>query len=216
MRSVIILLSLFLSSRVFASCSVRLCEHDHKPGKCCYKGLGSYDIGTLRGSCPGNDKMSSVKIYGQCSVLLYTESGFRGRAHALNGPGYWNSRKLPNDAVSSFKIIDQGCTVTLCEHNHKPGKCCSKGVGSYDIGTLRGSCPGNDEVSLVKIKGGCKIRLYQHSGYRGRSYTLYGPGSWSYGHGKFPNDWTSSFRVSNTRRLEVGSNDTNITESDTN
>lgn len=193
MRTVVILLSVVLSTLVFA-CTVRLCEHDHKRGKCCSKGLGFYDVRTLRGSCPRNNAVSSVRIYGACSILLYKKSRFRGRAYTLNGPGYWNSRQIPNDAVSSFKIMNL-CTVTLCEHDHKRGKCCSKGLGSYDVGTLRGSCPRNNAVSSVRIKGGCSVRLYTKSRFRGRAHTLNGPGYWN--SRSIPNDAVSSFKIIN-------------------
>jgi len=197
-------------------CTVTLCEHNHKPGKCCSKGAGSYDIHALSGSCPGNDRLSSVEINGRCKVHLYENSGFRGRSFTLNGPGYWSYRSFKNDAVSSFRII-KPCTVTLCEHDHKPGKCCSKRPGSYDIDTLSGSCPGNDHLSLIRIQDGCTIRLYEHSGYGGRSYTINGPGSFSFRHGRFPNDRISSFKITNTRRrLEEGGDEVYITANNTN
>jgi len=196
-------------------CTVTLCEHDHKPGKCCSKGPGSYDIHTLSGSCPGNDRLSSVEVNGRCKVNLYEHSGYQGRFYTLNGPGYWSYRSFKNDAVSSFKIM-KSCSVTLCEHDHKPGKCCSKRPGSYDIGTLSGSCPGNDRLSLVRVGHGCTIYLYENHRYTGRSYKLTGPGSFSYGHGRFPNDRISSFKIVYTRRrLEENGIELNITTSDT-
>jgi len=88
------------------------------------------------------------------------------------------------------------CNVTLCQHDHKPGKCCTKEPGSYDIGSLKGSCPGNNEVSLVEINGRCEIELFESSGYQGKSYTLNGPGKWSYKTSKFKNDAVSSFKIS--------------------
>jgi len=204
---------LTLAYTVVFACRVKLCQHNHKPGKCCTKGPGSYDIGSLRGSCPGNDELSLVEINGRCGIELFEKSGYRGKSYTLNGPGRWSfgSRTFQNDAISSFKI--SRCTVTLCEHSHtRRGKCCSKGVGSYDIGTLSGSCPGNDQLSKVEILGRCKVRLYQHHKYKGRSYTLNGPGTWKYGRRTFPNDYISSFKIINTRRLEVDGLEMNITE----
>jgi len=197
MRTVI-LLSLLLSLRGFLSCKVLLCEHDQTIGKCCEKGLGSYDTRALGGSCPNNDDLSMVKIAGRCSIILYKEGGFRGPSTIRVGPGLWKSRHIPNNSVSSFRIVNIKCLVTLCEHKNKRGKCCHKGVGLYSIGSLRGKCPGNDAVSFVQIKGRCRARLFQHGAFRGRSASLYGPGSWNAGRGgKFPDNWVSSFAIKN-------------------
>jgi len=217
MSTFLSLLSLAFFMAFAHGCKVTLCQHDHKPGKCCSKGPGSYDIGSLRGSCPGNDEISLVEVKGRCGIELFEKSRYRGTSYTLTGPGRWSfkSGRFRNDAISSFKI--SRCTVTLCEHSHtRRGKCCSKGVGSYDINTLRGSCPGNDQLSKVEIVGRCKVLLYQHWKYKGRSYTLNGPGVWTYGSRTFPNDHISSFKIINTRRLEVGGDEMNITVNDTN
>jgi len=173
----------------------------------------------------GNDKIRSVRVCGNRCVRMWSEHSWRGKYWKVcaHDSGRCRSMNAGDGRVSSYKImvkIVKYCTVTLCEHDHKPGKCCSKGAygtGAYDIDALRSSCPGNDRLSSVEINGRCKVQLYEHSGFRGRSYSLVGPGYW--GHRSFKNDAVSSFRIIKPytrRKLEEGGNDANITASDTN
>jgi len=212
----LLLLSMALFMALADGCRVTLCQYDRKPGgKCCSKGPGSYDAGT--GSCPGRNRISLVAITGQCEVELFEKGRYRGRSYILAGPGRWSykSGKFPNDAISSFRI--SLCSVTLCENSHTPrGKCCSKGVGSYYADTFSGSCPGNDQLSRVQIVGHCKVQLFENWNFRGRDYTLQGPGIWNHGGRRFPNDRISSFKLTYTRRLEVGDDEMDIMVNDTN
>merc|ERR1719382_827710 len=181
-----------------ATCSVKLCEHDHKAGKCCTKTQwGWYNIDTFRGSCPADNELSEITITGSCIIRLYQHADFQGDLSILQGPGKWNSRGFKNDAVSSFifasKKITEDCSVELCEHDHTTGKCCTKKQwGWYDIGTFGGSCPADNTLSKITIKGSCMIRVYQHGGYRGVSSYFVGPGSWN--SRDFQNDAVSSFK----------------------
>merc|ERR1719382_558567 len=85
------------------------------------------------------------------------------------------------------------CSVKLCEHDHKAGKCCTKKQwGWYDIGTFGGSCPADNTLSKITIKGSCMIRVYQHGGFKGVSSYFVGPGLWN--SRDFQNDAVSSFK----------------------
>jgi len=87
------------------------------------------------------------------------------------------------------------CSVELCEHDHKPGKCCiKKDLGLYNIGTFGGSCPADNTLSKITIKGSCVIRVYEHADFKGDSSYFEGPGSWN--SRDFKSDAVSSFKFS--------------------
>jgi len=178
-------------------CSLELCEHAHTTGKCCTKDQwGSYNSDTFGGSCPADNSVSKITIKGSCMIRLYEHDDFQGESVDFKGPGSWNLGGFINDAISSFKFgpkITDKCSVELCEHSHKDGKCCTKDQwGWYNSDTFGGSCPPHDSLSMITIEGTCMIRLYEHVDFKGVSWDLKGPGSWSYGD-DFKNDAVSSF-----------------------
>jgi len=88
--------------------------------------------------------------------------------------------------------------IKICEHklsNQGGGKCCTLGAGNHDINVLKsGNCPGNDKISGAKVDAGCTAEVFQHSRFRGNSYTLVGPGVFAQP-ADFPNDQISSIKV---------------------
>jgi len=178
-------------------CSLELCEHAHITGVCCTKDQwGSYNSDAFGGSCPADNTLSKITIKGSCMVRLYEHDDFEGDSWDFKGPGSWNFGDFKNDAVSSFefgpKITDK-CSVELCEHSHTNEKCCTKNKwGWYNSDTFGGSCPADNTLSKITIKGSCMIRLYEHVDFKGVSWDLEGPGSWNFGD-DFKNDAVSSF-----------------------
>jgi len=210
MRTFFVLLTLIFSAR--SICKVKLCEHNHKPGKCCELQPGYYrDMRLLPSSCPGNDELSRVTSKGQCRVYLFEHRLYRGQRWNLFGhrtwrASIWNNGPFRNDAVSSLLIYDYLCVVKLCKHKDSWLNCCTirrRGSYSYDVNHFSRVCAGNDQLSKVKITGRCSIILYTDYRFKGRSYVLRGPGEWKagrrwlwkYSHKPFPDDRISSFII---------------------
>ncbi|MEM6457042.1 MAG: beta/gamma crystallin-related protein [Acidobacteriota bacterium] len=148
------------------------------------------DIPDLRGTYIGNDEVTSARVARGCRVRLYEHPDFRGDYTELrNGedaPDLRGSR-VGDDRISSLEIrcrrdrddwygggyddrdddrYDRDdAAVTLYRDPQYRGRAESFDEG--DIPDLRGSYVGNDEVTSVRVARGCRVRLYEHTNFRG-------------------------------------------------
>jgi len=168
-------------------CRVELCQNAFRKGKCCTRGQGYFAHG-----CPGYKELQLVIIYGGCGIRWFEDRNFKGKFYQYTGPGKKIVR--PRKKISSFII--HRCFVTLGQHySTRTGKKCTKTFGKFPTTTYRAPrCPGNDDISLIMILGRCKVRLFEHTNFRGRSKTLRSPGVYR-GRWDFKNEWVSSFKV---------------------
>jgi hypothetical protein len=139
------------------------------------------------------DRVSSVRIVGNCSVTLYDKDNYQSSG-ALDVSG--NISRLGNygfnDRASSISVDNgfMGSYVILYEDYNYGG---DSEVIIRDDATFYENKVGNDRVSSVKLVGCATCRLYRDTGYGGGyiSITQSGnlPSSW--------NDEASSIRVYN-------------------
>src|SRR5437763_1525468 len=85
MKRILALAAMLLagSSTALAQLSVTLYEHENYRGRA--QTFGSGEVANLRTTEIGNDSTSSVRVSPGCSVVLYADAGFRGRATELRG-----------------------------------------------------------------------------------------------------------------------------------
>lgn len=90
------------------SCRVTFSENfAHRSGQWCDKALGD-SLPNFMGGCPGNNKLSYVRIDGDCMVKLYSGSAYTGQIWHLpgtQGTNFAANTYFTNDVVSSFKIV---------------------------------------------------------------------------------------------------------------
>jgi hypothetical protein len=165
-----------------------------------------------RSSQKWNDRISSIYIKGNFSVIVFQDASFRGDSLRID-ESVSNMRDLRrrdpamrnwNDAVSSFEIIPKDGDVlyskgkqryagTLYEHENFQGKYLALYDGQM-ISNLRKE-RWNDILSSIMVERGYKIILYKARDFQGSSITLdlhqpslrSFPGNW--------NDEVSSLKV---------------------
>jgi len=193
--------------------------HEDRGGggtQCTETGTGSWNKGQACLRIVGNDEIAHVQVCGERCVKMWDNDSWRGRNWQLCNSKFDScvSKDLGDGKVSSFKIwYNEICNVELCQHSNGRGTCCRKGVGNYNLNSFGGSCPKNDALSSIDIHGSCLIRMYQHMNFKGRAYSITGPGFFNYNQG-FANDDISSFIIAKSlRRIEAGVNHTNTTTS---
>ena len=159
-----------------------------------------------------NDRISSIYIKGNYSVILFQDANFKGYSLRVD-ESVSNMRDLRrrdpnkrnwNDAVSSFEIVSKDgegvyasgqprYAGTIYEDDNFQGEYLALYEGQQ-ISNLRDK-RWNDEMSSVMVQRGFKIVLYKDSDFRGESITIdihqpslkSFPGNW--------NDKVSSLRV---------------------
>lgn len=165
-----------------------------------------------RSSQNWNDRISSIYIKGDYSVILFQDANFKGYSLRID-ESVSNMRDLRrrdpnkrnwNDAVSSFEIISKDgegiyssgqprYAGTIYEDDNFQGKYLALYEGQ-EIANLKDK-RWNDEMSSAMVERGFKIILYKNSNFQGEAITVdihqpsfkSFPGNW--------NDEVSSLRV---------------------
>ncbi len=146
----------------------------------------NYVANTYRG---WNDKISSIHIKGDFSVVLYKDAELRGNAIRID-ESVANLRDLRridpadgnwNDTVSSFEVLGKnqqsnysrgapGYAATLYEDENFQGQYVVLHDGQK-ISNLRDKRM-NDSVSSIMVSDGYKVILYEHDNFSGSSIEL--------------------------------------------
>ena len=163
-----------------------------------------------------NDRISSIYIKGDYSVILFQDANFKGYSLRVD-ESVSNLRDLRrrdpnkrnwNDAISSFEIIPKNgdglystgqprYAGTIYEDDNFQGRYMPLYDG-LEIANLRDN-RWNDDLSSVMVERGYKIILYKDADFRGPSITIdiHQPSLKS-----FPGDWNdevTSLRVERTQ-----------------
>ncbi|MEE8524250.1 MAG: beta/gamma crystallin-related protein [Thermoanaerobaculia bacterium] len=151
------------------------------------------DLSDLRRSRVGSDRASSVRVDPGCRAFLYTEVGFRGRSMEVTYdiPTLGGSA-VGNDSVSSLRVdCEEGRGDDRPVPPRQPvrtGGPDRSGVTIFwrddfhgrshffhrDHPNLGSTAFGHDQASSIILDQGCRVTLYEHVDYRGRSVTLTG------------------------------------------
>ena len=150
------------------------------------------DVADLRWSRIGSDRASSVRVDRGCRAILYDDASFRGRSMEVTYdiPSLTGSQ-VGNDSVSSMRV---DCGPPQEEppppEPEKPRP--NYGGPEYSGATLfwrdefRGRSRffyedtpnigmtdfGHDQASSILVDPGCRVILYEHIDYTGKSVTL--------------------------------------------
>lgn len=159
-----------------------------------------------------NDRISSIYIRGDYSVVLFQDANFKGDALRID-ESVSNLRDLRrrdparrnwNDAVSSFEILGKNEESRFAERNQRYAGTLYEDAnfqGEYftlydgqEIRNLKDE-GWNDKVSSIMVERGYKVILWKDSDFRGESITidLHQPSMHSFP-GRW-NDQASSLRV---------------------
>ncbi len=174
------------------------------------------DEGDLRRSQIGADQASSVRVDSGCRAILYSDFAFRGQATELtyNTPSLKGSA-VGNDSASSLRVI---CDGTGGGGTPPPPPPSSVRSGGPDLSGATmfwrpdfhgrshffhqsvpdiGSTPfGHDQATSIILDQNCRVTLYEHPNYRGRSVTLNGQNSRRLGETSVGDNTVSSLQVS--------------------
>jgi hypothetical protein len=130
----------------------------------------------------GQDRASSVRVAPGCWVRLFEDSGYRGRYLdvSVDIPDL-RSTPLGTDRASSLRVscagdwwgnfddLGQRGRVTLYGDRDFRGRHESF---VYDDPSLEDNLIDQDRASSVRVDPGCRVRLFEDSGYRGRYLDL--------------------------------------------
>ncbi len=163
--------------------------------------VGRYDYTLLT---IGNDQLSSMQVPSGCKVTLYQNGAFSGATQTLTKDWAGSASDPWNDITSGVEVMESttitsttpincaGSGVTIYNSSLYGGKHKSFSNGKYDVTQLG---LGDNAISSVKVATGCRVILYQNSGFSGATKVL--TGNWD-GSSTDPwNDQTSSIEVRN-------------------
>ncbi|OQX25978.1 MAG: hypothetical protein BWK80_12825 [Desulfobacteraceae bacterium IS3] len=133
-----------------------------------------------------NDMISSVWIQDGYKVTIYEHTDFKGKNYTLYGERGGKLYNLTdigfNDMVSSYtvdsdtgrdssaNVSDSNICCKFYEHTNAQGSSFSSGAGKSNFVGNRW----NDKISSVWVGEGYKVTVYEHTGFGGKSQTLYG------------------------------------------
>lgn len=134
---------------------------------------------------PGtNDKISSIRLFGDSDVVVYQHVDFHGSSRRFNADVHDLRRSGWNDRISSYRIEHRGYhdgEYDRAVWGHPPlpqsGACFYKDVnfhGDYFCAPRGASIKqvphgGNDKVSSIRLFGGATVTVYRDVNYAGTS-----------------------------------------------
>jgi hypothetical protein len=133
----------------------------------------------------GNDTVSSVMIPINCEVILHMHSGFTGPTQVLRFSWSGSVDDPWNDKASSITVREKEfitsktplyCPangVTVYRDSHYLGSAQSLSNGRHDFKKLNLGA-GDNNISSVRVKPGCKVKLYQKADFSGPTKVLIG------------------------------------------
>ncbi len=152
----------------------------------------------------GDNAVSSAKIPTGCKLTLYQGSGYAGATQVLTSDWVGFNKDPWNDKTSSLEVsladvIASGApktcligSVVLFKDAAYGGISQTLSNSSYNASQIT---IGDNRLSSVKVPAGCKVTLYQNSGFSGATKVL--TGDWTSVSGDPWNDITSSIEVRN-------------------
>jgi hypothetical protein len=156
----------------------------------------------------GNDMISSVKVSASCEVVLYQHANFTGATQVLRRSWAGSATDPWNDLASSVIVREKAILnaysplycpangVTLYKDANFTGTAVTLVNASHDSNRLISVGIGDNTVSSVRVKPGCKVTLWQNGNYTGGQKVLHG--DWNGNNLGDPwNDNTSSIHISN-------------------
>lgn len=193
-------LALLLAHTGFASAQARW-GHSAAPhvGACFYKDSdfrGQYFCagpGETLTSLPNGmgDEISSIRTFGNAHVIVFRDSGYRGRSEQFNGDIKNLKQRGWNDTISSIRIEGRGFVGGDHERpaygTHQPqwghGPMTRNGACFFEDSDFRGryfcvyhgdsfaSLPSgfNDRISSVRVFGNRGVEVFVNDDYHGRS-----------------------------------------------
>jgi len=168
---------------ILGGCSVEIFQHsDYKGSRQVYQGVV--------GKVSRNDDMSSLKVPKGCCVTIYEHFQWKGKHQQYCGKDVSFVGKLWNDKMSSLRVTGSPlgadpCRVEFYEHANFKGV---KNVYMSDTNRVKR----NDEMSSLKVGGGCCAVIYEHYNYGGKSQKYCKATKFV---GKWWNDRVSSVKV---------------------
>lgn len=150
------------------------------------------DVPRLDGSYVGNDTISSLEVDRGCRVTLYSDAYYRGtRTTFTHSVDDLRASPIGNDRVSSIRI-DCSRPGYYYDDDDRPGYYGEDDErGDYgavlysdtgfrgrreafdeDDRDLRNNRIGNDRVSSIRVRRGCRVVLYSDTRFRGRATEL--------------------------------------------
>ena len=123
-----------------------------------------------------NDEASSVRCDGECALLVFEDSEFKGQSRLYDG----SQASMPNfnDKLSSALVLMNKICVTFYEqvlYRGRSRRDCS------DVDEFPSNW--NDRVSSLKVEcSPCSVILYEHGSYRGDYKAFSGNVPWIGGH----------------------------------
>ncbi|MEO0136527.1 MAG: metallophosphoesterase [candidate division WOR-3 bacterium] len=158
-------------------------------------------IPSLEGSFIGNDRASSIRIIGNCTVRLHKDLNYKGSIvrTSTNIPDLSSSTYQFNDKASSIKITNgllSGRLVVYKDANYGDRQEVFIASDRY----LYGNYIGNDAISSFKIYGPCRVTFYKDANFSGASLTYDIPANQTYFSPSMPSGWNdviSSIKIEN-------------------
>ncbi|MBA2279243.1 Ig-like domain-containing protein [Candidatus Saccharibacteria bacterium] len=153
----------------------------------------------------GSDTISSARIPKGCKLRLFLNNVYSGAMHDLTSDWPGSVSDPWNDKASALQVTESDTitattpitcpsnSVTLFKDSGYLGSSKILSNGKYDVRQLSGI--GDNRLSSVKVPLGCKVILYQNSGFGGATKVL--NGDWTSTADDPWNDITSSIEVKN-------------------
>jgi hypothetical protein len=145
-----------------------------------------------------NDEISSIRIFGRASVMVFEDEAFRGGSIQLNASVQNLAPRGWNDRISSLRVLNGGFgndggnggrfgggggngdgrpPVDGGGQVPRQGACfyTDAGFQGQRFCLARGQSAGmlplgfNDEISSVQLYGGASVTIYEHEGFGGQS-----------------------------------------------
>ncbi len=133
----------------------------------------------------GNDSISSVRVPTGCEVVLHMHLGYTGATQVLRYSWPGSTSDPWNDISTSVTVREKteinsttpiSCStngVTVYKDSNFAGTAQSLSSGKHDYNKLNLG-PGDNSISSVRVKPGCKAILYQNSDFTGATKVLIG------------------------------------------
>jgi hypothetical protein len=159
------------------------------------------NVSSLEGSFIGNDRASSIRIIGNCTVRLHKDANYKGSIirTSTNISDLNSSAYAFNDKTSSIKIENGQLAghLEVYQHNDYGGR---KEIFIASDRYLYGNYIGNDAISSFKIFGPCRVTFYKDAEFKGSSITYDIPSGQVYYSNRMPSGWNdeiSSIKIEN-------------------
>jgi len=220
----VIALGALLSGAPSLDAQVFLSRDIPTDGACFYRDVGfrgdyfCLRAGESTNSLPPalNDEISSVRIFGRATVVIFEDAGFRGASVQFGSDA--QSLDSWNDKISSIRVQPRFDGGRFSGSDGGRQQVPANGACFYKDADFRGDffCLSvfedsramplgmNDEISSIRILGRAFVMVFEDEGFRGGSVQFnvsvrsLGPGGW--------NDRISSLRVLNGGSGNNGSN----------